>query len=112
MKPLKPLKPFVREFLDEFVRRFTRLGIDAEALVLFGSQARGEAKLSSDIDIAVLATELSPTQRGALRGLGEEIDDRLTVNLFFTTKQALIEAEGVFDTNKYIRDEGVVLWQR
>ena len=102
----------VEHFLKEYVKRFQQSGIQVEALILFGSQAKGTATISSDIDIAVVMREnLSPQSRGKLLSLGEEIDMRFETNLFFTTRQALEKAEGLFDTNKYIRDEGLVLWQ-
>ena len=107
------MKPYIKEYLDKFVEQFKRLNFDIDSLILFGSQARGTANLSSDIDIAVVMDKhLSPRERGTLRGLGDEIDMRIELNLFFTTRQALNDATDIFNTNKYIRDEGVVLWQR
>ncbi|MCL2349891.1 MAG: nucleotidyltransferase domain-containing protein [Defluviitaleaceae bacterium] len=105
------MRAYVREFLDRFVENFAELGIETSSLVLFGSHAKGTAKLSSDIDIAVVeSVPLTSLERGILRGIGEEIDERIEVNLFFTTPQALQDAKDVFDTNMYIRDEGLVLW--
>ncbi|MCL1786825.1 MAG: nucleotidyltransferase domain-containing protein [Defluviitaleaceae bacterium] len=102
----------VAEFLDMYVNRFKMLGLPVDALVLFGSQARNTATISSDIDIAVVMNDdLSPYDRGQLLNLGSEIDMRYDVDLFFTNKSALKNASGCFDTNKYIREEGVVLWQ-
>jgi len=107
------MRPHVKEYLDEFVNQFEQLNFDIDSLILFGSQARGTAILSSDIDIAVVMDKhLSPRERGTLRGLGNEIDMRIELNLFFTTQQALNSATDIFNTNKYIRDEGVILWQQ
>jgi len=107
------MKPHIQSFLDEYVSKFEETGIHIDSLVLFGSQARGTAVLSSDIDIAVvMGAPLSSQERGELRGIGEDIDFRINVDLFFTTRDALDKASGTFDTNKYIRDEGVVLWPR
>jgi len=107
------LKPHIQNFLNDFVSKFEETGIRINSLVLFGSQARGTAVLSSDIDIAVVMdAPLSSQERGELRGIGEDIDFRINVDLFFTTRDALDNASGTFDTNKYIRDEGVVLWPR
>ena len=106
------MRPEIRRFLDEYVNQFAKLNIDVNSLILFGSQARGTATISSDIDIAVVMDHaLHPRQRGELLSLGDEIDTRFDVNLFFTTKNALDNATGDFDTNKYINEEGVVLWQ-
>ena len=102
----------VQAFLDEYVNRFKTLGVNINALVLFGSQARDTATITSDIDIAVIMNDdLSAYDRGELLSLGDDIDMRYDVNLFFTNKSALENASGCFDTNKYIREEGVVLWQ-
>jgi hypothetical protein len=54
---------------------------------------------------------LTPRQRGEMYCRSDEIDENTKINLFFTTRQALNNATGIFDTNKYIREEGVVLWQ-
>jgi len=102
----------VSQFLDEYVRSFSNLNIDVNSLVLFGSQARNTATISSDIDIAVVMNEdLSHRCRGQLLSLGDEIDPRFDVNLFFTTKSALECATNGLDTNKNIREEGIILWQ-
>jgi predicted nucleotidyltransferase len=80
--------------------------------VLFGSQARGTATISSDVDIAVVMNEnLSARERGEIICLGDEIDEEFKTSIFFTTKHALENASGIFDTNKYIKEEGIVLWQ-
>jgi len=102
----------VKHFLNEYVNRFQTLNIEIDSLILFGSQARGTATISSDIDIAVVTNaNFHSRSKGILMSLGEEIDTRFNVNLFFTTKNALGNASDCFDTNKYIREEGIVLWQ-
>ena len=107
------MRPYIKEFLDKFVDRFEQLGIEVDSLILFGSQARGTAVVSSDIDIAVVMNEsLCHLQRGILHELGERIEDWADVDLFFTTPEALKVATSELDTNRYIRDEGVVLWPR
>ena len=104
-------KLHIQEFLQKYVAKFEETGIHIDSLILFGSQAKGTAVLSSDVDIAVVMdTPLTSLQRGQLRGIGEEIDHRICVDLFFTTREALNAATGTFDTNKYIRDGGVVIW--
>ena len=88
------------------------MNIDVDSLVLFGSQARGAATISSDIDIAVvMKNSLTPRERGEIICLGDEINEKIKTNFFFTTKQAIENATHIFDTNKYIKEEGVVLWQ-
>ena len=107
-----PMRVEVKQFLDEYVSKFNELDTGANALVLFGSQARNTATISSDIDIAVVMNDdLSPRTRGELLSLGDEIDMRFDVNLFFTTQDALAAATNDLDTNTHIKKEGVVLWQ-
>jgi len=102
----------VKQFLDEYVSNFSKLNADVNSLMLFGSQARNTATITSDIDIAIIMNEdLSPQSRGQLLSLGDEIDHRFDVNLFFTTKSALECAKSNLDTNKHIREEGIILWQ-
>jgi len=103
----------VSEFLEKYVAEFKNMGIkNVDSLVLFGSQARDTAKVSSDIDIAVVMSEsLNSLERGQLLSLGDDVDMRFETNLFFTTRKALNDAHRDLDTNKYIRDEGVILWQ-
>jgi len=104
-------RPHIQEYLQKYVAKYKETGIEAEALILFGSQARGDAVLSSDIDIAVVMNvPLTSKERGMLRGIGDEVDHRIETNLFFTNRAALDAAHDIFDTNKYIREEGVVLW--
>jgi len=99
-------------FLDKFIKAFETLNIDnVDSLILFGSQARGTALVSSDIDIAVVMTEpLTHRQRGELICLPDEVDDIYDVDLYFTTKVAVDTGDGIFNTNKYIREEGLKLW--
>jgi predicted nucleotidyltransferase len=101
-----------KEIMDTYVREFEKKGMDVNSLILFGSQARGTATISSDIDIAVVMNAaLTARERGELVCLGDEINSQVKINLFFTTKNAINDATHIFDTNKYIREEGVVLWQ-
>ena len=104
---------YKNEFLAKFIEHFVVLGIDVDSLVLFGSCARGEATLSSDIDIAVvMKNDLTRRERAILRSLGDEINQYIKVDLFFTNRQALDNAEGIFDTNVYIKNEGIQLWPK
>ena len=101
----------VKIFLSNYVDAFKVLNVEIHSLILFGSQARGTATISSDIDIAVVSKNaLASFVRGQLRCLGDDINPMLDVNLFFTTPEALENADEELDTNKYIKEEGVELW--
>jgi len=104
----------IAEFLDEYILQFKKLDIkNVESIVLFGSQARGTAKVSSDIDIAVVMTEsLNSYDRGRVLSIADDVDMRFETNLFFTTRHAVDNACRHLDTNTHIKNEGVVLWQQ
>ena len=106
------MRPEISHFLTEYIRRFKELNANIDSLILFGSQARGTATITSDIDIAVVANgELPPRTRGELMCLADDMDSRFEVNLFFTTRDNIENATEFFDTNSHIKKEGVVLWQ-
>ena len=110
---LSLVKPYIQQFLIHYISKFEEVKIDVDSLILFGSHARGTAVLSSDVDIAVVMKEpLTSEERGHLRSLGEEVNDMIETNLFFTTRQAVEESTQTFDTNKYIREEGIVIWPK
>ena len=50
------------ELMDEVVRRIVET-IRPERVILFGSQARGEARPGSDIDLLVIANSSEPRHR-------------------------------------------------
>ena len=50
--------------MDEIVRRIVKT-IDPEKIILFGSQARREARPESDIDLLVIAESTQPRYRRA-----------------------------------------------
>ena len=105
------VRRYLRQYLDDYVEEFEKLNIDVNALILFGSHARGEGVLSSDVDIAVVMNEpLSSRERGILRCLGDEINPYIETDLFFTHVQALEGPTHHFDTNTHIKREGIVLW--
>jgi len=54
-KKLHQLKPEVSKIVREYYRHLLDAEIPIKALIVFGSQARGTANASSDIDIAVVS---------------------------------------------------------
>jgi len=80
---------------------------------LFGSFARGDARLGSDVDIALVAREAWDfSGRSECREWLEGFDPHLKVNPFYTTLQKLDSTHDTFDANYHIMREGVLLWER
>ena len=81
--------------------------------LLFGSFARGEAQVGSDVDIALVAQDTWDfARRNQLRDWLEDFDVNLSIHPFFTTSEKLTQTQDKFDANYWIAQEGVVLWQR
>jgi len=84
-----------------------------EKVVLFGSYARGEATLRSDVDIALVfaeGTEVNPRDRAFIREELETLVDPVEINLFTTCKSQL-DTDNKLNANYWIREEGYVLWE-
>ena len=107
------VRDYIRQYLNSYVDKFKALGLkDVESLILFGSQAKGTATIASDVDIAVvMKAPLDAAGRGSIRCLGEYINPNIVTNIYFTTSEALENPQHHFDTNKYIKEEGIILWQ-
>ena len=107
------VREYIRQYLDNYVDKFKALGIkDVDSLILFGSQAKGTATISSDVDIAVvMKSPLDAASRGSIRCLGEYVNPNIVTNIYFTTSEALESPQHHFDTNTYIKKEGIILWQ-
>ena len=68
------LSPLERRALDAFAQGVRmRFGDRLDALTLFGSRARGEGRDDSDLDILVLAKDLSRKERRDILDLGADV---------------------------------------
>ena len=84
-------------------------------IILFGSYARGEQTLYSDIDISVVYHGTQKKKRGTYFSWQEELDylfseAGLIVNYFYTNEHNLHTSTDTFDTNTWINKEGITLW--
>jgi len=83
------------------------------ALVVFGSYARKNPKINSDLDIALLVGEgFGRSDRANVREILNGFYESIDINLFCTTAEKLESAESEFDANYWIKKEGELLWQR
>ena len=109
------LADFQRRLLDLFPGEIVQL-------ILYGSYARGEATLDSDIDVMVVVDWNDPKQPGGyyLGGASDPrwqqtidaaIDAMIAHGPFIS---ALVVGEGLFNSNwsvaQVARQEGIVLW--
>lgn len=99
------------DLLGEIVRRLVK-AIDPDRIVLFGSRARGDARVDSDVDLLVVKDSDEPPHRRvisayrALTGLGipkdiiwrtpREIEDWAGVQNYVTTR-ALHEGRVLYE---------------
>jgi predicted nucleotidyltransferase len=81
---------------------------DLRAIILFGSAARGECKLGSDIDLLVVTDmQLNREQRSTVRA---EVYDGCTldVDLVFYSRNVYNESDSIFINN--VKKDGKLLW--
>ena len=77
-------------------------------VILFGSQARKQARIWSDVDIAIVCDDPKLVNRRAIR----TVDDfEADINFVYTTNENLLTTN-IWDVNYYIREDGIELWQR
>ena len=103
------IKPEVFNILQALKPRLADDGNICYA-VLFGSYARSEAVITSDIDIAIVAEDPLSVDRAKLREVTESSD--IVCDLVYTTHEALASATRELDVNYWIKKEGIVIWQR
>ncbi len=79
------------------------------SIVLFGSQARGTAKITSDIDLAIISeVDLTMDKRLEIIEMLEDYPQPMNYQLFFTCVSNL-DTDKYFDANYHIKREGVLL---
>ena len=86
-----------------------------EEIILFGSYAKGLQHVGSDVDLALIFPDMyivSPKERSVIRAVLDDFDDSVQINIFCTTKSALINATKQLDANYWIHKEGVQLWKK
>lgn len=99
----------VRTIVEEIIET-SKKDKHISAVYLFGSQARGESTINSDVDIAIVSDDPSKVNRVFLNYTAGFYN--IPCNFVYTTNDALIEPNSPFDVNYWIKTEGVLLWQK
>lgn len=95
----KKLEPFVRELIDYTISFYKD---NLEAIVIFGSYARGEITFSSDIDILIVIDRANNTYRERLREFYKNVESKikdmpyLSVSPIILTKDEAIRFNPIY----------------
>jgi len=105
------LRDSTRKFLTQLSR-----GVFDERIryiVLFGSEARGEANLFSDVDIAVVSDEpITQTQKlSILDAVDEDVEVEVDYRLVSTRTKDL-DCDHFMNVNYHIKREGLVIYEK
>ena len=109
---LKNVKPELQEFIKKHTELFPKELIE---IILFGSYARNEQRVGSDVDLALVfhnSMIATPKLRAEIREILDNFCDTLELNLFCTDSKAIQTTSDKFDANYWIREEGFSLWAR
>ena len=93
----------------EFLSPMFEADNSIDEVVLFGSQARGEANEKSDIDLAIIHHDGYNLQFGKLIGA---VRDKFDVDFVYTSYDRINRATKQLDVNYWIREEGISIWKR
>ena len=102
------LRPVTRETLERVAA--APLNAKIRYVVLFGSEARGEATLSSDVDLALVSDEpLTRAERLEFKRLVDGVSyPEFNVTC---TRTEWLDTEKVLDVNYHIRRDGLVIYE-
>ncbi len=110
------LTPIEQMMIDKFISLSTN-AIDIESIYLFGSRAKGEGRIESDIDIAVIVKN-KEVLKGITRKVIElsiTVEEELHVSGELTLSPIVLK-QSLLKTNigigKTIREEGILLWSK
>ena len=103
------LRPAVRQTVERIAKGTYNPKI--RYIVLFGSQARGEATLTSDADIALISDEpLTREERLSFASMVED-EEYPTYNVINTLTKNL-ETDKFMDVSYHIKREGLLIYER
>ena len=106
----------ISAILRQVTNAILELDLPLSKIILFGSVARGDYSIKSDIDIAVITTESISNQHKKMvaRAVAdfETLESLLEINCFYATDASLSIANHWSDPCVDIRKDGVILWQK
>ncbi|MFU0826429.1 MAG: hypothetical protein ACFWTJ_02670 [Lachnoclostridium sp.] len=99
-----------QEKLNMDIRTILNSGVpDITNIILFGSCARGEVKITSDLDLLVLTKKpVDRALRGELRASCDEPYRNVTTDLVFYTEEDFNRSDCLLVKN--IKKDGVIVW--
>lgn len=92
----KKLKPFMKELI-KLIRVFYKDNL--RSLVIFGSYARGEVTLGSDIDILIILKECKLSYRERLQEFYEDIESKITTGPSLLVSPIILKEEEAREFN-------------
>ena len=106
---IKTLSPKEEKIVGKIIEVFSNIP-EVEAIILYGSRARGDSDERSDIDILILSDgELKELERFKSEAL-RDIEDYLYVSLITYRFDRFMSEHNEFVKN--VKREGIILWKR
>jgi len=102
------LRPATRVILEQIANG--KHDPQIRRIVLFGSEARGEATLTSDIDIALISDE--PLTRAQRLAFSVALDDGYPEVRVINTLTANLDTNEFLNVNYHIKREGLLIYER
>ncbi|MCL1842235.1 MAG: nucleotidyltransferase domain-containing protein [Defluviitaleaceae bacterium] len=104
---LSEVMPGLAGYINENALKFPA---NLSRVIIFGSFAKGTARVGSDVDIALVSPETwSFENRSLMREIFENYECGAKLSLFYTTENGL-QSDDKNNANFWIRTEGKILW--
>jgi predicted nucleotidyltransferase len=112
---LPDCRPAVLAVVQDYVRKAVMLyGDEVLSITLYGSQARGDASIESDIDLFIVVQKDTPALRQALVDLAWQIQfehDVVISDIIYSVEQFQQMQSRQFPYYQSIQRDGILLWK-